>query len=104
LDPRAHVAEFARRLEKRDAVPRVRERVGCCEAAETRADDDDVEGEGGAPAVVEGWDFLEGCVCGWVCEHVWVVFHDGSSGEVGKVGKYGAVLAFLRVIHLFPRI
>jgi hypothetical protein len=38
--------------------------VGRGEAAETRADDDDIEAERGAVAVVERRDFLEGEMCG----------------------------------------
>ena len=87
LDSRAHVPEFARRLEKRDAVPRVRERVGRGEPTETRADDDDVEAEGCAPAVVEGWDFLQGYVCDWVCGRVWMVIHDRSRSGGGESGE-----------------
>ena len=109
LDSRAYVPEFARRLEKRDAVPRVRERVGGGEATETRADDDDVEAEGRALAVVEGWDFLEGYVCDWVCGRVWVVFHDGGGGggESGEVRGGSGLFEGKRIqlsIPLFPRI
>ena len=43
LDLRANVAQLARRLAQRDVVPRVRERVSRCEAANVRADDYDVE-------------------------------------------------------------
>ncbi len=88
LDPRAHFAELARRLEHRDAVSRVRERVGCCEAADACADDDDVQAERGAPAAVEGRDLLEGDVCDWFCGRVWVVLH-GRSGEGKDVERGG---------------
>ena len=43
----------------------VRERVRCGEAAYACADGDDVQAEVGVAAAVEGWDFLEGDVCGW---------------------------------------
>ena len=62
LDPCADVAQLARRLEQRDAVPRLGERVRRREPAESRADDDDVEAEGGAATTVKGRYLLEGDV------------------------------------------
>jgi len=64
LNAGAYVAEDGGRLEERDAVSGVCERVGRGEAAEARADDDDVETERGAVAAVEWRDFLEGKMCG----------------------------------------
>jgi hypothetical protein len=58
LDARAYVAESGGRLEERDAVSGVCERMGRGEAANACADDDDVETEGGAVAAVEWRDFL----------------------------------------------
>ena len=52
LDTRADVAELARGLEQRDAVPCVRERVRRREAADSCADDDDVQAQGGAATTV----------------------------------------------------
>ena len=64
LDPRADVAQLARRLEQRDAVPGVRERVHRRETADSRAYDDGVQAEGGAAAAVKGRDLLDGDVRG----------------------------------------
>jgi len=76
LDPRAHVAQLARGPEQRDAVPCVRERVRCGEAADACADDDDdVEAEAAAAAAVEGWDLLEGDVCDWFRWRAGMVLH-----------------------------
>ena len=81
LDAGADVAEDRGGLEQRDAVAGVRERVGRGEAAEACADDDDVEAERGAAAVVEWRDLLEGNVC---VRRWWVrmVLHvGGGEGE-----------------------
>jgi hypothetical protein len=58
LDACAYVAENGGRLEERDAVSGVCERMGRGETANACADDDDVETERGAVAAVEWWDFL----------------------------------------------
>ena len=59
LDPRAHLAQHMRTIERRDAVPVMWECVGRGEATNARADDDDVEVEGGAATIVEGRHLFE---------------------------------------------
>jgi hypothetical protein len=58
LEACAYVFENGGRLEERDAVSGVCERMGRGETANACADDDDVETERGAAAVVEWRDFL----------------------------------------------
>ena len=91
LDPRADVAQLARRLEQRDAVPGVRERVRRREPADSCADDDHVQAEGGAAPAVEGRDFLEGDFCGCFRWCAWMVLHCGEEREEKECGGTGAI-------------
>jgi len=91
LDPRADVAQLACRLEQRDAVPGVRERVRRREPADSCADDDHVQAEGGAAPAVEGRDFLEGDFCGCFRWRAWVVLHCGDEREEKECGVTGAM-------------
>jgi len=58
LDACAYVLENGDRLEERDAMSGVCERMGRGETANACADDDDVKRERGAVAAIEWWDFL----------------------------------------------
>jgi hypothetical protein len=71
-------------------MPGMCECVCCGEAADSRADDEDIEAEGCAAVVIEGRDLLKGNVCGCLCECVWMIIHDGNAGmQEGKAEAYG---------------
>ena len=82
LDSHTYVAQHSSRLEQRDPMTSLCERVGRREATDACADDDDdVEAEGRTVATIERRQLVQEYVCGWFYGLAWMAHDKGEKGK-----------------------